>query len=61
LVAENRFVGAALLPAVVAREVDRDVRRVFERQQLYRELDEKDEEVKKALDSQTNKSIEPKK
>ena len=38
LVAENRFVGAALLPSRVFKNMDNEAKVVFERAELYKEL-----------------------
>lgn len=64
MVADNRFVAAALLPGQVFQRVDQRVKRVFERANLY--LDE--EKEKQARDeaiaegsNQKNKQIDDKK
>lgn len=44
MIAENRFVAAALIPALIKREGDKDARRVIERAEMYQQLETKSEE-----------------
>ena len=40
MIGESRFVGAALIPALIKKEKSNDVARVIERRGLYQELED---------------------
>ena len=64
LVADNRFVAAALLPGQVIQKLDQRVKRVFDRANLYLDEEKENQARDQAISegsNQKNKQIDDKK
>ena len=58
MIGESRFVGAALIPALIQRDRDVEAKKHIERQELYKQINASDENLGDIIGNKKLKAIE---